>query len=76
MNTRSKAIKRIMGFLKNIFHIPELRNRNNGPENFLLHDLHLLIHVGEHRGLDEVTLIAVTFPAQAILAPSSLPDLM
>lgn len=37
----------------------ELRNGADGAEDLLLHDLHVLFHIGEDSRLDEVALIAV-----------------
>lgn len=38
----------------------ELGDRADGSEDLLLHDLHLLVDVGEDRRLNEVTLITLT----------------
>jgi len=59
MHTGGESIKGIMRLPKHFLDILELCNGDDRPENLLLHDLHLLVDIGEDRGLDKVALLAV-----------------
>lgn len=57
----------------------ELADRADGAEDLLLHDLHVLGHVGEDGGLDEVALVALALAASldggtGVLAGLDVPE--
>jgi len=53
----------IVGDLDDIGLVLELGDRADGAEDLFLLDLHLLCHVGEDGGLDEVALVALALAA-------------
>lgn len=59
VDRRGKAVRGVVAELDGILLGLELRNGADGAENLLLHDLHVLRHVGKDGGLDEVALVAV-----------------
>ena len=55
---RREAKLRVVGLRDQIVHVAERHDRHDWSENFLAHDLHLLVGVDEHRGLDEIAFVA------------------
>lgn len=64
VNTSSETIESIMSLRKDILDIGEFTDGNDRSENLFLHDLHLLIDIGEDGGLNEVSFLSVTFTAE------------
>lgn len=52
-----------LGVIRLTFLSFEFNNDSNGPEDFLLNDLHLGCAVRKDGGLDEVPLLAMTLPS-------------
>ena len=47
-----------VGATNELFHVGKLQHREHGAEDLLAGDLHLVLHVGEHRRLDEEAAVA------------------
>src|SRR5208283_2039218 len=56
-------------------HILKLQNRHHRPENLFLRDLHIVLHVGKHRRLDEIPFLAHALSARQQLGLLVLPAL-
>lgn len=63
MQGRSKAISGGIAQADRVGFVLEFRNRTHGTEDFLLHYLHVFVHVGEDGGLNEVAFFAVAISA-------------
>src|SRR6267143_3968134 len=55
---RGESIHALVGAIHYLVEVLELENGHDRPEDLFLRDLHVVLYVGEHRGLDEVALIA------------------
>ena len=58
-----EAVGGLVGGLDDLVLGGELGDGADGAEDLLLHDLHVLVHVGEDGGLDEVALVALAVAA-------------
>ena len=59
-----EPIDRIVRPTQQFFRIVKRNRRYHWPENFLLHDLHVILGVDQNRRLDKVSLVADLVPAR------------
>src|SRR5437879_13746192 len=58
-----QAILRLVCPFDDLVQVLELQDGHHRPDDFLLRDLHVVLHVGENSWLDEITLVAHAVPA-------------
>src|SRR6202166_3197676 len=63
-NRGGQAVERFVGALNDFTDILEAKDGHDRAENFFLRDLHVVVHIGEHRGLNEKSLVADTIAAR------------